>query len=312
MPAYSQHPPFDRLIVHISDTHLLAGEQKLYGSIDSGATLRGFLDRLVATEMDVDAFVFTGDLAERGEEAAYERLAEIVKPFATKLDAQVIWVMGNHDERQPFAQSLFGEESSTRPQDRVYDLAGLRVIALDTSVPGYHHGDLTSAQLEWLSAELATPAPMGTLLALHHPPIPSPNEIMGVIELDDQAALEKVVRGTDVRGILAGHLHYSTHALFAGVPVSVCAGACYNVDMLPDASSLLSAVSSGISASLVHVYPDRVVFSQVPFDGGVELATQSATQRDMVAAMSPAERREVLSNKNSDFNKSVDRKQAGG
>ena len=312
MPGYSQHSPFERLVVHISDTHLLAGGQKLYGSIDSGATLHGFLERLVATQTDVDALVFTGDLAERGEEAAYERLAEIIKPFATKLDCQVIWVMGNHDEREPFAQMLFGEESSTRPQDRVYNLAGLRVITLDTSVPGYHHGDLTSSQLEWLSAELSTPAPMGTLLALHHPPIPSPNELMGVIELEDQAALERVVWGTDVRGILAGHLHYSTHSIFAGVPVSVCAGACYNVNMLPDASSLLSAVSTGISASLVHVYPDRVVFSQVPFDGGIELATQSATQRDLVAAMSVAERREVLSNKNSDFNRSVDRKQAGG
>ena len=50
---------------------------------------------------------------------------------------------------------------------------GLRIIALDTSVPGYHHGELTDAQLAWLADVLATPAPHGTLLALT-PPLPVP------------------------------------------------------------------------------------------------------------------------------------------
>jgi len=311
VPNFSQHPDFDRVLLHISDTHLLGGGRKLYGTLDVQARLEVLLDRVVAHEGRIDALVFTGDLAERGEVEAYERLVAIVEPYAARLDAEVIWVMGNHDEIEPFAKVFFGEHQTTEPQDRVYDLGGLRVIALDTSVPGYHHGELSASQLQWLSGQLATPAPMGTLLAMHHPAIPTPNALMGVIELEDQAALARVVEGTDVRAILAGHLHYSTFSTFAGVPISVCAAACYNVDTLPDASSMLSAVSGGVEASLVHVYPGQVVFSSIPLDKGVEVASQSAEQRAMVEALSPDQRREILSNKLSAFNQAVDSKQAG-
>jgi len=309
--SFSQHSDFDRVLLHISDTHLLGSGHKLYGSIDVPQKLESLLTRAVATERRIDALVFTGDLAERAEPEAYERLQALVTPYAAALGAQVIWVMGNHDEREPFARVLFGEHGSDTTQDRVYDIGGLRVIALDTSVPGYHHGDLTAAQLQWLGEQLATPAPMGTLLAMHHPAIPTPNDLMGVIELEDQAALASVVEGTDVRGVLAGHLHYSTFSLFAGVPISVCAAACYTVDPLHDASSMLSSITGGVSASLVHVYPDRVVFSNVAYDHGTTLSSQNVEQLAVVAALSPEQRREILSNKTSDFNKAVDAKQAG-
>ncbi len=32
----------------------------------------------------------------------------------------------------------------------------LRVITLDSSVPGHHYGEITDGQLDWLRAELAT------------------------------------------------------------------------------------------------------------------------------------------------------------
>src|SRR6185369_13255649 len=140
------------------------------------------------------ALVFTGDLADRAEPAAYARLREIVEPAAAELGAVVVWVMGNHDERAAYAQGLFGEtlsdEGAEATQDRVHDVAGLRIVSLDTSVPGYHHGEVTDAQLAWLADVLQTPAPHGTLLALHHPPIPIPMmPAAEFIELLDQDRL---------------------------------------------------------------------------------------------------------------------------
>ena len=103
--------------------------------------------------------MFTGDLADRGEPDAYARLREIVEPVAADLGAQVVWVMGNHDERAPYARGLFDADDDG-PQDRVYDVDGLRIVSLDTSVPGYHHGELCDAQLDWLArrAEHAAPS----------------------------------------------------------------------------------------------------------------------------------------------------------
>ena len=311
MTAFSQHPPAEHILVHLSDTHLLVSGRKLYDEIDSDRPLITLMERLEASGLDIEALVFTGDLADRAEVDAYERLRDMIEPWAQKLDAELVWVMGNHDEREPFTTVLWREEPTAETRDRVYQLGGLRLIAIDSTVPGYHHGELTPGQLEWLARELATPAPHGTLIALHHPPIPTPIDLMGLIELDNQPALADVIRGTDVRGVLGGHLHYSTFSTFAGVPVSVCAASCYNIDLVADASKLLSAKSNNLSSSLIHVYPDQVVFSQVPMDEDTELTSYDASYRQVIESMSPEERREMFSNKNSEFNRRSDQEQSG-
>ena len=311
MTAFSQHPPADHLLLHLSDTHFLGAGRQLYDQIDSDTPLQRLMERVVASELPVEALVFTGDLADRAEADAYLRLRDLVEPWAQKLGAQLVWVMGNHDEREPFSEIMWREAPTTDTRDRVIMLGGLRLIVLDSSVPGYHHGELTTAQLSWLQAELATPAPHGTLLALHHPPIPTPIDLMGLIELDNQPAFAEVIRGTDVRGVLGGHLHYSTFSTFAGVPVSVSAASCYNIDLVADSSKILSAKANSLSSSLVHVYPDQVVFSLVPMDDVPELNSFDASYRSVIESMSPAERREMFSNKESDFNQGVDRSQSG-
>jgi 3',5'-cyclic AMP phosphodiesterase CpdA len=251
--------------------------------------------------MNPEAIVITGDLADLGEPDAYERLKVVVEPAAERMGSRVIWVMGNHDEREPFATILLGEAPSTAPQDRVYDVGGLRIIALDSTVPGYHHGDLEPAQLDWLRAELATPAPHGTLLALHHPPIPTPVELMAILELDHQAELAEVVRGSDVRAILAGHLHYSTTGTFAGVPVSVAAATCYTIDSSAEPGTL-AGIDGGQTFNLVHVYDDQVVHSIVPIGDARRVAGFSDAFLDALAAMTPEQRRGAFSSKTSTFN----------
>ena len=205
-------------MLHISDTHLLGDSKKLWGYLETENRLQQLLERVRRSEIRPAAMVFTGDLADTGQPEAYRTLKDIVEPLAADIGCQVIWLMGNHDERAPFAEQLWADQSSGEPLDRVYDVEGLRVIALDTSVPGFHHGDLTAQQLHWVTDQLATPAPRGTLLAMHHPPIPTPLEIMGVIELEDQRSFWSAIQGSDVRGILAGHLHYSTFSAFKRHP----------------------------------------------------------------------------------------------
>jgi Icc protein len=59
------------------------------------------------------------------------------------------------------------------------------------------------------------------------------------------------------------------------------------------------------------VYPDQVVFSQVPMDDEPELTSYESSYRPMIEAMTPEERREMFSNKNSDFNRRSDQQQSG-
>ncbi len=301
MVQLGQYAPPTHVIAHISDTHFLGGARPLYGAVDTDRTLLAALEQLEASGSRPAAIVITGDLADLGEPDAYLRLRGQVEPAAERMGSRIIWVMGNHDERPEFSSILLRQEPSLAPQDAVYDIDGLRIIALDSTVPGYHHGELEDAQLEWLRDQLATPAPHGTLLALHHPPIPTPIEIMAIIELQEQSRLAEVIRGSDVRGILAGHLHYSTSGSFAGVPVSVAAATCYVIDNTADAGSLVG-IDGGQSINLVHIYDDSVVHSIVPIGPWPQVSGFSGVVLDALAAMSPEERREAFSSKASTFN----------
>ncbi|GAA3026440.1 phosphodiesterase [Microbacterium dextranolyticum] len=263
IPA-GQHGPAEHFILHLSDTHFVATGDLLHDRVDSDRNLIALFEGFEKSSARPEAIVFTGDLADTGRPDAYERLRAIVEPAAERLGAQVIWVMGNHDERVAFRRGLLDEDAdAAEPVDRVFDINGLRIIALDSTVPGHHHGEITETQLEWLAHQLEVPAPHGTLLALHHPPVPSPLGLLALVELRDQDRLAAVVEGTDVRGILGGHLHYSTHSTFAGIPVSVASATCYTQDLqvvYPGARGQ----DGGQSYNLVHVYGDRVLHSIVP------------------------------------------------
>jgi Icc protein len=273
-----------------------------HGEVDTDSNLIQALAQLEESGIRPEAIVFTGDLADLGEPDAYSRLRGIVEPAAQRLGAQVIWVMGNHDERPEYSSLLFDVEPSTQPQDRVYDINGLRIISFDTTVPGYHHGAMSDEQLDWLADVLATPAEHGTLLALHHPPMPTPLLwAMEMLELHGQDRLERVIRGTDVRGILGGHLHYSGHSTFAGVPVSVAAATCYTL-ALTAKDRLLSGVNADQAMNLVHVYDDSLVHSVVPIGPRTEITGFAAEFASRIEEMTPEERTEMFSKKKSSFN----------
>jgi 3',5'-cyclic AMP phosphodiesterase CpdA len=324
---WGQYPPADKILVHLSDTHFLADAAALYGTVDTDHTVHRALEQLHRSGIRPDALILTGDVADRGEADAYRRIRGIVEAAAAQWQAKIIWVMGNHDQRAAFRSVLLGQDQPGEaaragdqgtvdqgrvdqdrvdqdrvdqdpvdqdPVDQVHDLDGLRVIALDTSVPGYHHGEMTDAQLEWLRGVLSTPARHGSILALHHPPIPTPLPLMSVLELQEQRRLAAVLAGSDVRAILGGHLHYSTQGLFAGIPVSVAAATCYTMDLSAPEREL-TGVNGGRTLNLVHVYADQITHSQVPI-GVFDTATHFPTDYvDRLAALSPEARLEAFS-----------------
>ena len=295
-----QYAPAEKILVHLSDTHFLADGAALYDAVDTDHSVRHAFEQLYRSGIRPDAIILTGDVADRGEADAYRRIRGIVETAAARWGATVIWVMGNHDQRDAFRLELLGQTLADHhpvdeyPVDQTHDLDGLRIIALDTSVPGYHHGEVTDAQLEWLRTVLSTPARRGSILALHHPPIPTPLPLMSVLELQDQPKLAAVLAGSDVRAILGGHLHYSTQGLFAGIPVSVAAATCYTMDLsAPDRA--LTGVNGGQALNLVHVYADQITHSQLSIGDFAAVTQFSADYVDELATLSPEDRRQAFS-----------------
>ena len=303
MVQFGQYPPPRHTIAHLSDPHLLAAGAKQYDVIDPEAGLLLALERLGRLDPAPDVVAFTGDLADKAEPAAYARLRELVEPVVADLGAEVVWTVGNHDERAPYAAGMFGDGGDPEaPQDRAYDVGGLRVLALDTSVPGYHHGDLTGDQLAWLADQLATPAEHGTVLAMHHPPIPLPMlRAAEIIELLDQHLLAEVLAGSDVRAILGGHFHFTSWSTFHGIPVSVASASCYTTDPAP-LDRLISGVDGHQAFTMLHLYEDRVVHTVVPLAQAPEASGFPADVVAQLEALNADDRRETISRKDSPFN----------
>lgn len=267
----TEHPRPSHTFVHISDTHLPGERSPLYGSgADADANLAEMLDRLVSSGLRPDALLFTGDLTDRGDAAAYQRLREIVAPAADALGCEVAWAAGNHDERRAMRSELGLAGAGDEPIVEVRWFGGMRVIVVDSTVPGAHWGEVPSSQLEWLEGELSTAAPQGTLLLIHHPPLPTVLDLAVTVELRDQDALAAVLRGSDVRGILSGHVHHPSFGTFAGIPVAVASSSAYGQDLAqPVGATRGQDAAQGYN--LVHVYADTIVHSAVSLERGADV-----------------------------------------
>ncbi|MFB8190247.1 phosphodiesterase [Microbacterium sp. NPDC055988] len=294
--AFGRHEPASHVLIHVSDPHFLAEGARLGGRYDVEANFARTLDAIRSVHPHPSAIVVTGDLADLGEPDAYRRLRAAVEPVADELDAPLIWVAGNHDERPALRAGLLDAEPTEDPVTGVWDLDGLRLIALDTSVPGWHHGDVDQDQLSWLADVLSDPAPHGTMLAMHHPPLPSHLPLFDILELRHQDELAAVIRGTDVRGILAGHLHYSSQGTFAGVPVSVASATCYTMNVARP-SAEVNGMDAAQAFQLVHVYPETITHTVVPVTEAPTGDYFSEAWLERMAALTPEERLEAFSRK---------------
>ena len=236
-----------RTLIQLSDTHLLQDGQPYHGKIDTVSRLEEALAKVTDAGAVVSALLLTGDLADDGSADAYRRLRKAVEPAADRLGAPVIYAMGNHDERPAFRAELLSAAPTDEPCDAVHWLDGMRIIVLDSTIPGRHDGEIDDAQLAWLRAELETPAPGGTVLAMHHPPLPSPVPTVHLLRLRDAQRLSDVVAGTDVRIIVCGHAHHTGCGSLAGIPVWVSPACAHLTDALPPQGRLRGTETGGMS-----------------------------------------------------------------
>lgn len=260
-PVEAEYARPDHFLLHFSDTHFVSSGL-LYGGVSAGDRLLQAFATVRASSLRPEAVIVTGDLTDKGEPEAYRQLRKAAEDFADDIGAALIWVVGNHDDRSNVRTLLLDEAPSEAPLDRKYHLGGLRLLVLDSTVPGFHHGELRDDQLRWLAEELKEPAPDGTVLALHHPPIPCIQDLAVLTELRNQEALARVIQDTDVVAILAGHLHFPASAIFAGIPVSVASSTSVTQDLAHPGGGMQGR--DGAQAfNLVHLYGRTVMNSVV-------------------------------------------------
>ena len=227
------------LIAQVSDLHIKAAGKLSYRVVDTAAMLRDCVRHLLALPQPPDVVVFTGDLTDFGRPEEYSVLRELIAP----LTMPVYLVPGNHDERGAL-RAAFPEHAYLFQSPEFIQYAieehPVRILGMDSVVPGQGGGRLCEARLAWLEARLSERPQAPTVVLLHHPPFTTFIGHMDDQGLENSAGLAEVIRRhPQVERLLCGHLHRPIEARFAGTIACTVPSPAHQValDLAPEAAS---------------------------------------------------------------------------
>jgi 3',5'-cyclic-AMP phosphodiesterase len=214
--AGDRAPPFPMILAHITDPHVRPRGRLAYGVVDTEAALARAVDAVRALVPQPDCVVVTGDLTDCGLPEEYE----IVGDCLARLAMPVFVIPGNHDRRENLAAALRRSHAylpAAGFQHYVVEDFLVRLIALDTVIPGEGGGLICAEREGWLADRLAEGDGRPTLLLMHHPPF-----LTGVTGMDELicrtspefAAL--IRRHPEIERILCGHYHRPIQVRWAG------------------------------------------------------------------------------------------------
>ena len=215
------------LLAQLSDLHLGAA----WEGVDPRPRLEQVIEAVRSLPNPVDAVVVSGDLTAAGSEED----SLLARRLLDRLEVPVHVLPGNHDLRGSLRRAFELPGAGDEPIDYSVEVGELRLVILDSIIPGEDRGALGAEQLRWLDAELGREPERPAILALHHPPLTT-----GIPEWDginlvasEREALASVVgRHPRLRAIVGGHLHRIVSSALAGCPV-LSAPSTY-LQILPD------------------------------------------------------------------------------
>lgn len=198
-------------LLQLSDLHLTADGQPLYGVVDTEAALHAALDRVRGLKPESDLLLLTGDLANGGEASAYCRL----KAALADLPMPCAMLPGNHDSRSEVRAAFSEHAWAGEPLCCLrQDWPEGSLLLLDTTVPGAEWGEIGDAQIAWLDA--ACPDDRPVLLGLHHPPFDIGIPGLDAIRCRGEDKLRAWLGGKpQVEAMLCGHVHRLVITTFA-------------------------------------------------------------------------------------------------
>ena len=207
------------LIAQITDIHLG------FDPINPDELNRKRLDRVLAVLRGIDPrpdlMLVTGDIANDGDDAqSYDRYAAAI----ADLPFPVHSLMGNHDSRAPFLARFPDQPTAEGFIQYAIEDHPVRVLMLDTLEVGRHGGGFCEARAAWLAARLDEAPERPTLIALHHPPIPT--GIPWLTEDPDAGWIERLRGAIGGRGnvvaMVAGHVHRPIISRWEETALIVC------------------------------------------------------------------------------------------
>ena len=195
------------IVAQISDLHIRPRGVLACGRVDTAAHLTRCVEQLNRLTPRPDLVMATGDLVDKGHPDEYRHLRELLAPLAMP----VYLIAGNHDDRGAMA-SEFADHAYLRQGGKFLHFTvedyPVRLVALDTTIPGQTGGQMCEERLAWLDARLAEAPARPTIIFMHHPPFSTGIAHMDELGLANSSAMGAVVaRHPQVERVMCGHVH---------------------------------------------------------------------------------------------------------
>ena len=188
------HAPFT--LLQISDCHLLDDPDGLYREQSPDQNILALLPAL--KRLKPDGVVITGDVAEQGGRAAYERFVSYLEGFCD----QLAYIPGNHDDRTIMNEVFSAAGYHSGP---VVNWGGWRLALLDSVVEDSPSGELGADDLACLQKLGETSEP--TLVFVHHPPMAVGSAWIDRYPLTNGEAFMDCLDSAWVKAVSFGHVH---------------------------------------------------------------------------------------------------------
>jgi 3',5'-cyclic AMP phosphodiesterase CpdA len=213
-----------------------------------------------------DVVLITGDVTECGRESEYALIADMLRRI---LKMPVYAIPGNHDRRDIFRTGLGhlpGVTADPRFVQYAVDDQPIRLVMLDSVVPGAGHGLLCEDRLSFLDRTLAAQPEKPTIVALHHPPFACGIRHMDNINLRNADAFAAVIgRHRQVERILCGHHHRPVTARVAHAIATIAPSVSHQVEMTLDPDTPGAMVMEPPAFQLHVSMPDDGIVSHTVF-----------------------------------------------
>ncbi len=238
------------VIAQITDFHVGLPGSRADARDRTAEHLAQAVAHLNALEPRPDVVLATGDLVDDGAPGEYARVKALLAPLAMP----VLPIPGNHDDREAL-RAAFPE---TLPAAGFLHYAvedfPVRLLALDTNVPGAGGGLICEERARWLAERLAEQPERPTVLFMHHPPFRTGMQAMDRMGLDGAERLERAIAPYEnVERVLCGHLHRPIVRRFAGTVASTCPATAHQLALDLVSEGKIATVM-GAPACQLHVW----------------------------------------------------------
>ncbi|OGT46433.1 MAG: hypothetical protein A3F17_08615 [Gammaproteobacteria bacterium RIFCSPHIGHO2_12_FULL_41_15] len=206
-------------IAQISDSHLLEDQTENIHGINPYQRLSRIINHLKKNQYDL--ILFTGDVANNGDEKSYAQVLELTKEVKNK----ILIIPGNHDDLDRLTKILSQSKMFIIwPQESI-KVDDWYFVYLDTVVKGENHGYITDDSIRTLTTNLKKAHDLNVCILMHHHPFDIGVPCVDKYKIHNSETIKNVLT-KNVKLVVHGHVH-NDYTIVKDIIYTSCPSTCF-------------------------------------------------------------------------------------